>query len=176
MPAVRRCFTILQLNRSRGLVIDNDHCVADMIKETDWGTMIACIHATRKLNAFTRMLDSKTYVCSTWKGSINNDDMKNATNELQILVLVLAADHLVSRGAQCWPLRCLCVVFVCICPFCHHHHHAFVNFVALWWPAAMNPMFAKANRSVCYPNWIFAQPNLMFAQGPLSFLRWNIEH
>ena len=96
--------------------------------------------------------------------------MKNATNELQILVLVLAADHLVSRGAQCWPLRCLCVVFVCICPFCHHHHHAFVNFVA------MNPMFAKANRSVCYPNWIFAQPNLMFAQGPLSFLHWNIEH
>ena len=33
--------------------------------------------------------------------SINSDDMKNATNELQILVLVLAADHMVSRGAQC---------------------------------------------------------------------------
>ena len=44
------------------------------------------------------------------------------------------------------------------------------------WPAAINPVFAKANRSVCYPNWIFAQPNLMFAQAPLSFLRWNIEH
>ena len=65
MPAVRRCFTILQLNRSRGLVFDDDHCVADMIKETDWGTMIACIHATRKLNAFTRMLDNKTYVHPT---------------------------------------------------------------------------------------------------------------
>ena len=33
--------------------------------------------------------------------SINGDDMKNATNELQILVLVLDAAHMVSRGAQC---------------------------------------------------------------------------
>ena len=61
MPAVRRCFTILQLNRSRGLVIDNDHCVADMIKEADWGTMIACHMKAR----FTRMLDNKTYVRPT---------------------------------------------------------------------------------------------------------------
>ena len=45
----------------------------------------------------------------------------------------------------------------------HHHHFVFSTLVALWWPAAINPMFAKANRSVCYPNWIFAQPNLIFA-------------
>ena len=41
----------------------------------------------------------------------------------------------------------------CICPIC----------------GSLMAMFAKANRSVCYPNWIFAQ-------GPLSFLHWNIEH
>ena len=51
----------MQLNRSRGLVFDDDHCVADMIKEADWGTMIAC-HMKAK---FTRMLDNKTYVHST---------------------------------------------------------------------------------------------------------------
>ena len=37
------------------------HCIADMIKEADWGTMIAC-HMKAK---FTRMLDNKTYVHST---------------------------------------------------------------------------------------------------------------
>ena len=43
--------------------------------------------------------------------------MKNATNELQILVLVLDAARMVSRGAQCWPFRCLCVVFVFVFVF-----------------------------------------------------------
>ena len=37
------------------------HCIADMIKEADWGTMIACHMKAR----FTRMLDNKTYVHST---------------------------------------------------------------------------------------------------------------
>ena len=43
--------------------------------------------------------------------------MKNATNELQILVLVLDAAHMVSRGAQWWPFRYLCVVFVFVFVF-----------------------------------------------------------
>ena len=37
------------------------HCIVDVIKEADWGTMIAC-HMKAK---FTRMLDNKTYVHST---------------------------------------------------------------------------------------------------------------
>ena len=38
------------------------------------------------------------------------------------------------------------------------------------WPAAINPMFAKANRSVCYPDWIFARPNWIFAQPNLMLV------
>ena len=55
--------------------------------------------------------------------------MKDATNELQILVLVLDAAHMVSRGAQCGHLGVFRVVFVfvfvflssssfCICQLC----------------------------------------------------------
>ena len=35
------------------------------------------LRATWKLNTFTHMLGSKTYVHLSWKGSINNDDMKD---------------------------------------------------------------------------------------------------
>ena len=143
MPAVRRCFTILQLNRSRGLVIDNDHCVADMIKETDWGTMIACIHATRKLNAFTRMLDNKTYVHPTWKGSINNDDMRNATNELQIFV---------SSSLFCI-LHFLCIIIT-------------ILHFQLWWPAAMNPMFAESHKVFGF-RYLYLHSQIWYLRKPL---------
>ena len=39
-------------------------------------------HATWKLNTFTHMLGSETYVHVSWKGSINNDDMKDTTNDV----------------------------------------------------------------------------------------------
>ena len=39
-------------------------------------------HAAWKPNAFTRMLDSETYVHAIWKGGINNDDMKDTTNDI----------------------------------------------------------------------------------------------
>ena len=54
-------------------------CIADVVEEQigeQWS------HATWKPNAFTRMLDSETYVHATWKGGINNDDMKDTTNDI----------------------------------------------------------------------------------------------
>ena len=38
----------------------------------------------------------------------------------------------------------------------------------------MNPVFAKANRGVCYPNWIFAQLDLMLLN-PFAFT-FTLEH
>ena len=109
------------------------------------------------------MLDSKTYVHLTWKGSINNDDMKDATNELQILVLVLDAAHMVSRGAQCWPFRCLCVGVILY--IYHHHHFAFSTLVA----GGNKSHVCREPQSVCYPIFVFAQPLCLS-------LHWNIEH
>jgi len=61
--------------------------------------------------------------------------------------------------------------------FSHHHPFAFVQFVALWWLFdafdAMDLMFAEQTEVFAE---VFAKPNWIFAQGPLSFLRWNIEH
>ena len=54
-------------------------CIADVVEEQigeQWS------HATWKPNAFTRMLDSETYVHAIWKGGINNDDMKDTTNDI----------------------------------------------------------------------------------------------
>ena len=47
--------------RVPGFGVGDGHCIADVIKEADWGTMIACHMKAR----FTRMLDNKTYVHST---------------------------------------------------------------------------------------------------------------
>ena len=58
--------------------------------------------------------------------------------------------------------------------FCHHHPFAFVQFVALWSPAAINLMFAEQTEVFAIQIWIFAKPNWIFAQGPLSFLRGTL--
>ena len=46
--------------------------------------------------------------------------------------------------------------------FCHHHPFAFVQFVALWSPAAINLMFAEQTEVFAIQIWIFAQPNWIF--------------
>ena len=80
-----------------------------------------------------------------------------------------------SRGVRSWSFRFFCVGIIL---YSHHHRHfVFVTLWLFWWPAAMNSVFAKANRGVCYPNWIFAQLDLMFAQSLCLYLytwTWNI--
>ena len=57
-------------------------------------------------------------------------------------------------------LFCICIIILIL---------YFFNFVALWWPAAINPMFAESNK-------VFAIRYLLFAQPLCLFLHWNIEH
>ena len=96
--------------------------------------------------------------------------MKGTTNELQTLVLVLDVARMVSRGARCWLLRCLCVVFMFVFAFAkfeykYKYKYKYTIIIILYFQfcgCLTNPMFAKANRSVCHP--IFA-----VCTAPLSF-------